>query len=188
MPLYEKMAGYDLPIWIHPHREMSVPDYSTEKESKFNLHGAIGWPYETQLAMTRLVCSGVLQKYPNLKFITHHCGGGMPFLANRINSWLLNYKRLEPNSSVSKLTRQPIEYLRLFYGDTAIDGNTPALENGRAFFGTEHIVFATDMPYGGEQGEHAMRAAIKGVKEMAISDAEKKQIFEGNAKRLLHLG
>jgi predicted TIM-barrel fold metal-dependent hydrolase len=187
MPLYKKMAGYDLPIWIHPHREMSVPDYSTEKEAKFNLHGAIGWPYETQLAMTRLVCSGVLEKYPNLKFITHHCGGGMPFLANRIDGWLQNYKLLEPNSSVSKLTKEPIEYLRLFYGDTAIDENTPALENGRAFFGTGHVVFGTDMPYGGEQGEHAMRAAIKSVSEIAISDSERKQIFEGNAKKLLHL-
>ncbi len=187
MPLYEKMARYDLPIWIHPHREMTVSDYSTESQSKYNLHGAIGWPYETQLAMTRLVCSGVLENYPNLKFITHHCGGGIPFLGNRINSWLLNYMRLEPDSSVNKLTKMPIEYLRMFYGDTAIDGNTPALECGRAFFGVGHILFATDMPYGGEQGEHAMRAAIKSIGEMAISDSERKQIFEGNAKKLLSL-
>ena len=137
--------------------------------------------------MTRLVCSGILERFPKLKLITHHCGGGIPFLARRINSWLLNYMRLEPNSSVSKLTKEPIEYLRLFYGDTAIDGNTPALECGRAFFGTGHVVFATDMPYGGEQGEHAMRRAIKAVTEMSISDSEKKQIFEDNAKELLHL-
>ncbi len=187
MPLYEKMARYDLPIWIHPRRDITVADYSTEGKSKYNLHGALGWPYETQLAMSRLVCSGVLENYPNLKFITHHCGGGIPFLGRRVNSWLGRYMREEPNSSLSRLTKEPIEYLRMFYGDTAIDGDTPALECGHAFFGAEHMVFSTDMPFGREQGHSAIREAVKAVTEMAISDSDKKKIFEDNARKLLHL-
>ena len=69
MPLYEKMAHYNLPIWIHPQREHSIPDYSTEDRSKYTIASLFGWPYETTVAMTRLVFSGVLEKYPNLKFI-----------------------------------------------------------------------------------------------------------------------
>lgn len=78
-PLYEKMAGYNLPIWIHPVRDHSTPDYAGESSSKYYIYGIFGWPYETTAAMTRLVFSGVLEKYPNLKFITHHCGGMIPF-------------------------------------------------------------------------------------------------------------
>lgn len=187
MPLYEKMAHYDLPIWIHPHREITVSEYSSESKAKYNLHGALGWPYETQLAMSRLVCSGVMENYPNLKFITHHCGGGIPFFARRVNGWLRTFRQQEPDSSLSKLTREPIEYLRMFYGDTAINGDTAALECGHVFFGAEHIIFGSDMPYGGEQGDIAIKETIKGITEMAISDSDKKKIFEDNAKKLLHL-
>lgn len=186
MPLYEKMARYDLPIWIHPRRDDTVADYSTESESKYRLVGALGWPYETQLAMSRLVCSGILERYPNLKFVTHHCGGGIPFLAKRVAVRLETIIRQEPDSSLSKLTKKPMEYLRMFYGDTSI-GDNKVLECGHAYFGAERIVFATDMPYGKEQGESFMREAIKDVMKMAIPESEKKLIFEGNARRILHL-
>ncbi|MFC1867950.1 amidohydrolase family protein [Thermodesulfobacteriota bacterium] len=182
MPLYEKMAQYDLPIWIHPRRDNTVADYSTESESKYFIHGSLGWPYETQLAMTRLVCNGVLEKYPNLKFITHHCGGGIPFFGDRIAGFLNTFRKRDPDSSLGRLTKEPVEQLRMFYGDTAIGGSTPALDCGYAFFGAEHIIFGSDMPYG---PEHGIGEAITAVTEMAISDSDKKKIFEDNARRLL---
>jgi len=111
---------------------------------------------------------------------------GIPFFAKRVAFWLDSIRKAEPDSVLGRLTKEPIEYLRKFYGDTAIPGQ-PVLECGYAFFGAEHIVFSTDMPYGGEQGEYMMREAIKAVTEMPITESERKQIFEGNAKRLLHL-
>ena len=74
------MCQYDLPIWIHPQREVDYPDYRSEKISKYAMHSMLGWVYETSSAMVRLVLSGVLEKYPNLKFITHHGGAMIPFL------------------------------------------------------------------------------------------------------------
>ncbi|MFC1942809.1 amidohydrolase family protein, partial [Chloroflexota bacterium] len=32
-PLYEKMSQYDLPVYIHPHRNIDFPDYTTEQEA-----------------------------------------------------------------------------------------------------------------------------------------------------------
>jgi hypothetical protein len=43
-------------------------------------------------------------------------------------------------------------YYRMFYCDTAIQGNTPALMCAHAFFGPDHMVFATDTPYDDELG------------------------------------
>ncbi len=186
-PLYELMAHHDLPIWIHPRRDQMVADYETEKESRYNLYGALGWPYETQLAMSRLVVSGVMEKFPNLKLITHHCGGGMPFFGVRVDSWLNTYMRMNPNSALSHLTKPPIEYFRMFYGDTAIDGNTPGLECGHAFFGAERVIFATDMPFGREQGEYSIKIAIQTINEIAIAGSDRKKIFEENARSLLNL-
>ena len=84
MPLYEMMAGYDLPLWIHPARDKTVPDYADEPYSKFTLFTAFGWPYETTLAMARLVFSGIPERFSTLKFITHHCGAMIPFFYKRV--------------------------------------------------------------------------------------------------------
>ena len=70
MPLYEKMAGYKLPIWIHPTRPDTWADYRTETKSTYRIASLFGWPFETTAAMTRLVHSGILEKYPGLE--VHH--------------------------------------------------------------------------------------------------------------------
>jgi len=177
-PIYERMSDYNLPIWIHPTRHYSVPDYVGEDESKYALFHIFGWPYETSIGMARLVCSGILEKYPNLKFITHHAGAMIPFCAGRIHTL-----GGEPHFKV----KHPIEYFRMFYNDTALNGNTPGLMCDHAFFGTEHLFFGTDMPYGPGLGERYTRLNIDAIEGMSISDCDKRKIFEENAKVLLRL-
>jgi aminocarboxymuconate-semialdehyde decarboxylase len=187
MPLYEKMAHYDLPIWIHPCRGRSTPDYKTEDHSRYWIFSMFGWPYETTAAMTRLVFSGVLQKYPSLKFITHHCGGMIPFFAERISGGQ-DYAEVCLKAKFKRgLSRSPIEYYRMFYADTAIYGHTPGLMCGYSFFGPEHLVFGTDMPYDSENGDRYTRDTIDAIERMDITTAEKVMIYEGNTKRLLHI-
>lgn len=173
MTLYEKMCQYDLPIWIHPARDRDTPDYPGENRSKHAVFQSIGWPYETTVAMCRLVFSAVFEKYPNIKFITHHCGAMLPFFAPRIGLYRRDW-----------LSKVPIEYFQMFYGDTALHGSLPALKCGYDFFGADHIVFGTDMPY---IGIEVISQTISNIESMDISDSDKKKIFQGNANRLLRL-
>ncbi len=184
MPLYQKMADYDLPIWIHPQSHPMMPGYDLDKRSQYGIAEAFGWPYETTVAMARLVCSGVLEKYPNLKFITHHCGGMVSFYGQRFNSW---YHQTALAEGGKKLSKQPTEYLRMFYNDTVVAGNTAALMCGYAFWGAEHLVFGTDVPFDGEHGRKCIRETISAIEQMDIPDSDKKKIFEDNARKLLHL-
>jgi predicted TIM-barrel fold metal-dependent hydrolase len=188
MPLYEKMAHYNLPLLIHPMRKPDYPDYRTESESKYRLYNTFGWPYETTAAMTRIVFSGILEKYPGLKVVTHHCGGMVPYFAERIRQfqdlgemrWGLKY--------FQRLTRPPIDYYKMFYADTALYGNSPALMCGNAFFGPDHLFFAIDFPLGDmEFGVRNYRQTINAIEEMDISDEDRKKIYEGTARKLFHL-
>lgn len=187
MPFYEKMSQYNLPILIHPTRQVDFPDYRSEKESKYKIWHVFGWPYETTVAMTRLVFSGVLEKYPNLKFISHHSGAMVPFLEQRIVGcydiaemhWEQDFKR--------GLSKPPIEYFKMFYNDTAIYGSTPGLMCAYAFFGADHLLFGTDMPYDNQFGDRYIRQTINSIERMEISDLEKKMIFEDNARSLFRL-
>jgi len=175
LPLYQKMAQYDLPIWIHPLKDMTEPDYPGEQGSKYGLAAVLGWPHATSLAVTRLAASGVLEKYPKLKFITHHDGGTVPYLAGRIQNSPYKYENL---------TRPITDSLRLFYNDTAVQGNVPNLMCAYAFCGADHILLGTDFPMA---TLNLVKETIRSVNEMPIPEAEKKRIFEENARQILKL-
>jgi predicted TIM-barrel fold metal-dependent hydrolase len=187
LPIYEKMEKYGLPIWIHPRRAQTYPDYRTEKESKYRIFSVFGWPFETTIAMTRIVFSGILEKYPNLKFITHHCGGMIPFFRERL---IGSYERIfqDLGDGVNRgLSQHHIEYFKKFYNDTAINGNTSALMCAYELWGADHLLFGTDMPFDTELGARNLRQVSQAVGNMSISQAEKEKIFYGNAIKLLGL-
>ncbi|OLC67830.1 MAG: amidohydrolase, partial [Betaproteobacteria bacterium 13_1_40CM_4_64_4] len=83
-PVFERMANHhDRPIWMHPARPASRADYPGEPKSKYEIWQVLGWPFETSVAMARMVFSGLLEKLPKLRIITHHCGGMIPYFAGR---------------------------------------------------------------------------------------------------------
>ena len=186
-PLYEKMAQYNLPIWIHPQRDRAIPDYSTEQRSKYTIAALFGWPYETTAAMTRLIFSGVLRTYPNIKFITHHAGGMVPFFEQRIEEFYNIAEMRLQSRFMRSVTETPLESYRRFYNDTAIYGSTPGLMCAYAFFGAEHMLFGTDFPYDSHLGDRHIRETIRSIEEMDIPESEKKLIFEGNARKIMRL-
>ena len=89
------------------------------------------------------------------------------------------YKNLVP--------KPPLEYFKMFYGDTALNGSAAGLMCGYRFFGADHLVFATDMPFDVEFGDRGTRKTIESVEALGLSDIEKKMVYEGNARRLLRL-
>lgn len=187
IPIYEKMAKYNLPIWIHPWRLPGIPDYTSESRSKYHISQIFGWPYETTVAMTRLVFSGIFDTYPNLKFIIHHSGAMIPFFEQRISvGYNLNETRFK-GKHLKGLAKTPLEYFRMFYADTAVSGSTPGLMCAYAFFGSGHVLFGTDMPYDSQIGYGSIKTTIESIDNMDIPSKAKEAIFVGNAKELLHL-
>jgi predicted TIM-barrel fold metal-dependent hydrolase len=191
MPLYQKMQEYDLPLWIHPCKDQTYPDYPGEEGSKYLIFLNFGWPFETTVAMSRLVYSGILEKYPAVKFITHHCGGMLPYFGNRVGPYQAKFTKLGAgtNSSAPDLTKHPIQYFKKFYADTALTGNTAGLMCGYAFFGSENMVLGSDYPYqgGAEGSELKLKETIDSVNSMTVSNDVKEKIFTANALRILQL-
>ena len=182
MGIYDKMNEYRLPIWIHPVGDEDIPEYPDEKYSKYDLNLSFGWPYQTTLAMARLVYSGIIEKYSNLKFITHHCGAMLPFFSERIQP-------AGVDGEVMKLSKSPLEYFKRFYGDTCLGKNVPALMCGYAFFGADHMLFGTDYPFPGGPKflDVALGGALEAVAGMNVTEKEKAKILSENAKRILSL-
>jgi aminocarboxymuconate-semialdehyde decarboxylase len=190
-PLFQAMAGHDLPVWIHPIRGPQFADYATEKASEHEIWFTFGWPYETTACVTRLIFSGIYDELPNLKIITHHMGGMVPFYAGKIDLGFdqIFHGKTDDNPVARKagLKKRPAEYYRMLYADTSVNGSAAAARCGHAFFGTSHCLFATDAPFDAEQGRMLIRETINAVNALEIPKAEKERIFSGNARELLKL-
>jgi len=183
-PFFAAMAELDAPIWLHPARTAAMPDYSAEQKSRFEMWWCFGWPYDTSVAMVRLVLWGLLDRYPGLKIITHHLGGMIPFYDGRVGPGLavLGSRTLDEDYSkiLISLKRPHLDYLHDFYGDTALfGGGAHAVRCGLEFFGSDHVVFATDTPLG------PIAPTIDRIRELDIAESDRRKIFCGNAERLL---
>jgi predicted TIM-barrel fold metal-dependent hydrolase len=190
-PLFEKMAGYDLPIWVHPARGANFPDYLTEEKSKYEIWWTFGWPYETSVMMARLVFGGYFDQFPNLKIITHHMGGMIPYFEGRVGpGWdQLGARTSDEDYTIilKQLKKPHLEYFKMFLADTALFGSLSGTICGLDFFGVDNLLFASDSPFDPEKGPGYIRETIKIIDALPISDNDRQKIYEGNARRLLKL-
>jgi uncharacterized protein len=192
LPIFQRMADYDLPIWIHPARGAEMPDYADEERSKYEIWWTFGWPYETSAMMARLTFSGHFDRFPNLKIITHHLGGMTPYFEGRVGpgqDQLGSRTSDEDLSQVLKrLKKRPIEYFKQFYGDTAVFGSAAATRCGLEFFGADHVLFASDCPFDPEKGPGYIRETVDILdNRLDLSEDVRYQIYEGNARKMLRL-
>jgi predicted TIM-barrel fold metal-dependent hydrolase len=191
LPLFEAMARHDLPIWLHPYRGPTTSDYASEDRSQFEIWWTFGWPYETSVAMSRIVFAGLFDRWPALKIITHHMGAMAPYFAGRVGpGWdQLGARTTAPDGAeaLTRLRQRPIDYFHMFFADTALFGAYDATVCGLAFFGADRVVFASDAPFDPEGGPMYIRETIGIIERLPITDAERQQIYSENARRILRL-
>jgi predicted TIM-barrel fold metal-dependent hydrolase len=191
-PVFERVTNHhDLPIFMHPARPASRADYVNEQKSKYEIWQVLGWPYETSVAMSRMVFSGMFEKLPEMRLITHHCGAMIPFFAGRAETlWAqLGARSADENYDelLKQMKKKPIEYFKMFYADTVLGGSTSALRCGLDFFGIDKIVFASDCPFDPEGGPMFIREGIRSVEDLNLSEDDKRKLYFGNAMKLLKM-
>ncbi len=139
----------------------------------------------TSVAMCRLVFSGLFDRYPKLKIITHHLGGMIPYFDGRVGSGLKLLGARTSGEDYSKvlpsLKRPHLDYLHDFYADTALFGGEHGLRCGLNFFGTSRVVFSSDAPFG------PIRATWDRLLELQLSQQDYEDIAFRNAERLLKM-
>jgi uncharacterized protein len=188
-PIFDAMARHDLPIFLHPARGANFPDYLTEEKSLYEMWWAFGWPYETSVAMARIVFAGIFDQHPAIKIISHHFGAMIPYFEGRIGPGLdqLGARTSDFEKNSIKIRKRPFDYFKMFYADTAVFGSRAATECGMAFFGPDKTVFASDAPFDPEKGPMYIRETIKVIESLDLPEADRAKIFYGNAEKLLRI-
>jgi len=187
-PFYETVDDVDVPLWIHP----QLHDWHDYDQGSTWLYKMMGWPFDTSIALARLIFSGVLDRHENIEVVSHHLGGALPYWVGRVRSWYQT-RREEPelysNPEIYDLAEPLDAYFDRIYGDTAVSsqGEKYPLRCGYEFFGEDNVVYSADYPFGPDKGEYWAETIIPLIDELDIPEAHKEMIYSGNIKRLLDL-
>ena len=173
LPFWEEVARRRVPVFMHP---QPPPGYQDD-----DIAPLLAFPADTTLSTTKLLYSGLLERFPDLILILAHLGGTLPFLARRID---LGFDVPHFSDKYKQIPRRPSEYLKKLYFDTALGWHKPAFECARALVGIEHLVYGTDYFMFGSTFMDWTNAFLEGLD---ISRAEKEKIYSGNAERFLKL-
>ncbi|MGT2803318.1 amidohydrolase family protein [Streptococcus henryi] len=157
-PVFAAASKANIPILLHPVFDERKPDNNI----------IFSWEYELTQAMLDIVQAGYFQEFPNLNILVHHGGAMVPYFAGRIEHIL-------PEEQAADFKK--------FYVDTALLGNSKALELCVDYYGADHVLFGTDAPLGilPAGATDVIRHAIE---ELPLKDSDKEKIFRGNAERL----
>lgn len=190
-PIFDEVARRDIAVFLHPARGSRFADYSTEDTSLYEIWWMLGWPYETSAAMSRLVFSGLFDRHPGIKIITHHMGGMLPYFSGRAAlGWDQLGVRTSDADYVSlrkSMKKRPVDYFREFYADTALFGADAATACGLDFFGADKVLFGSDTPFEPTPGIF-LRETIRVIEGLGLSAEDKARIYRRNAERILKIG
>ncbi|UCE10998.1 MAG: amidohydrolase [Candidatus Thorarchaeota archaeon] len=112
----------------------------------------IEWPFDTTRAVANMVYGGVLDRYPNIRFILSHGGGAVPYLAWRIS--ILEYRQRDKvkkfRSLYDLILRKQgpstgLKLLKKMYYDTTAVTTQSSLTTLKALLDPSHIVLGTDL-------------------------------------------
>lgn len=192
-PFYEKVSKLDVPIVVHP----------TVKEPlwggvKYDMSSSVSREYEIAKSVVE-VLQGVLPRFPDLKFLFAHYGGGVPALKGRIISWFsLTADDIPAAYRVVPRTLKEVEdfgvmktfnkYFDKIYFDMAgFGGFMPIAKAALLAIKHTRLCFGTDYPFEFRRPAD-YKAYLAAIKRLDISEEDKRAILGGNVLRLFQVG
>jgi aminocarboxymuconate-semialdehyde decarboxylase len=171
-PLYEKANELEAFFDIHPSFPVGV-----EAMTDYWLMPLLGFTFDTTLAAAKLVFSGVVEKFPKIRWKLGHLGGAIPYLAERLDRGYAAFKECREN-----ISQKPSEYLKTFYFDT-VNFDIKALQLAIDFAGADHLVAGSDYPH--QIG--SLTQMVSSIDGLNISAEDKANIYGKNAAQLLKI-
>ena len=171
-PLYERANDLESVFYIHPTYPVGV-----EAMTEHWLMPLVGFLFDTTLAAAHLVFSGVVERFPKIRWVLGHLGGAIPYIAERLDRGYAAFSDCRRN-----INRPPSEYLKNFYYDT-VNFDPKALQLAIDFAGVEHILAGSDYPH--QIG--SLEEMVKSINALEISAEAKGRILGRNTAELLAL-
>lgn len=170
-PLWSVLESTQLPLFVHPHYSAAVEDL---RDFGHALPVSIGFPFETTIAISRLVFGGVLHRFPGLRILVSHGGAALPMLSGRMDSaW-----RSDP-STHARLPEPPSASLARLHLDLVLY-HERSMRAAADLVGDDRLVYGTDNPFSvaDPAGNHAaMLRAFDGPARERVAHTNARRLF-----------
>jgi predicted TIM-barrel fold metal-dependent hydrolase len=133
-PLFDEMNRRRCVLFLHP----CVNGLLSPLLRDWRLSAAAGPLFEDATIALHLIVSGIPVRYPNIRIIVPHLGGGLCTMLDRLDNQL--------PLAVPELMARPSELARTFWFDTVSHGSRAALRCAAEAFGPERLVTGSDFP------------------------------------------
>lgn len=169
-PLYERASATGAVLYIHPNYPVGV-----EAMTEYWLMPLVGFLFDTTLAAAGLVMSGVVERFPGIRWVLGHLGGAIPYLAERLDRGFEAFAECRAH-----ITKPPSEYLKTFYYDT-VNFDPRALQLAIEFAGVERILAGSDYPH----RIGSLDKMLQSVAALELSPGNRARVLGENALGLL---
>lgn len=174
-PFFALAERLGIVLFMHP-----VSPGSTDRYDHWGVGVLIGFPFETTLAITRMIFTGLLERHPDLKILLAHGGGNLVFLRGRLDS-AYHASGWEADPYFTKnISRPPSEFLDRLYYDTCTLSEKSNRFNIETM-GADRVIFGSDFPF--DIGDPEGRRSVPVIDALPPLDRDK--VYSGNAIRLL---
>jgi len=169
-PVYRMAEERQVPVVLHP----TVPTWG-ETIKDYSMIPMIGLMVDTSIAVLRLILSGILERYPNLKVLHPHCGGVLPYLMPRV------VEQTEVKGRGREhIKKSPEAYYKNVYQDL-VSPSEQAMRFSYESAGPDRLVFGSDRPW------VSIQTFLEIFNRLDIPEIEKEKILGKNACRLFRI-
>lgn len=164
---YKEVESMKAGVFIHP----SPIPAGFDALAKYDLHRVIGREFDLATAICRIIHGGVLDKFPNIKLMFAHFGGGISALLERIVPRVVPWQQ-------TPLSHDFKHYLKKLYFDTAgFSGGMYAFRLAYEVIGPSQLLFGSDYPQDFLEGEE-IRTYIHDIKNYLNAEDYEKIMFK----------
>jgi aminocarboxymuconate-semialdehyde decarboxylase len=180
LPFFQLACELDIPVVIHP---PSV-GFGEERLKDYRLASSVGRPMDNALAIARLLVRGIFEKFPRLKLVGTHLGGGICEMIGRMDyAYNLQDEAYFLGSYEPMLIKHPpSHYLKMMYLESTCY-HPPAARCAVETVGADHFLFGTDSP----PLKPLKKEGVALVKKLGLSREDERKVYGENAKRLLKI-
>jgi predicted TIM-barrel fold metal-dependent hydrolase len=172
-PLFREMNARGAVLFLHP----AVNGLRSPFITDWGLTAAAGPLLEDATVALHLMVKGIPVRYPDIKIIVPHLGGGLSGYLERLDNQMLQF--------LPDLRGRPSEMARGFWYDTVSHGSRPALRAAVDAFGADKLLAGSDFPV--LLPFESYSDTFGYIQKAGLSRREARCILYENASRLLKL-
>ena len=185
-PFYEKVSELGVPIFVHASGAAAGFDAC---RAPYNLNMALVREFDLALATARLCLGGVLEDFPDLKFIIGHFGGGISAVKERLDRYVsfngAAFWQGKPLIGEPYADRFNEHFNSLYFNTAGRKIGIGSLKCALTNISPKRLLFATDYPPNFIDDPEGMKTYIAEIRKLELDRESIEAILGGNAMELL---